>query len=206
MKIVKSAVLFILCLSYLFSLAACDNSDKETQQYPPYYEQLRDSIGQPWQDVVTELGLNPEDTDLYGNGYVILPEKAEFIGHRFHVVLKVQPDYLDDAGAFVWFSYIHEYTGSSNETEIRTAAEDYFKLHESFTQVHGEAKPSHIAPLGSTVEELYEAFCDPKQSMEFAQIGEWDFSDGMTFTAAIGPYVKNELNLVLSYIPNENLN
>lgn len=200
----KNIKAFLLCMIYLlclFSLTACDTAQKDFP-FPPYYEKLRDGIGKPWEDVVKSLGMNPKNATEFGNGfYIILPEKAEFSGYPMYVVLKIQPEFRENPGTVLSFSYYYEYGGDTKESEFRAAAEDVFKLQEAFTQRHGEAKPFHTAPLGSTVEELYEAFCNPRQSMEFAQIGEWDFSDGMTFTAGIGPYKENEMILSLTYFP-----
>ena len=201
---VRNIKAFLLCLIYLlclFSLTACDTAQKDFP-FPPYYEKLRDGIGKPWETVVRSLGMNPKNATEYGNGfYIILPEKAEFCGYSMYIVLNIYPEFHENPGTVVKFSYYYAYDDDTKEAEFRAAAEDVFKLQEDFTQRYGEAKPSYAAPLGNTAEELYEAFCNPKQSMEFAQIGEWDFSDGMTFTAGIGPYKENEMLLSLTFFP-----
>lgn len=127
----KKILAFLLLGVFALGLSACARqaAQEKSGDFPPNYEQYHALIGKERDAVYDSLSLEDKDLQDMGTGLYVLPEKEEYLGYPFKILLSfdVKSDQLLE------FWYALEY-----QNEPENAAKAAGDLLDRMTKLYGE--------------------------------------------------------------------
>ena len=176
LKYRKPAVWMTVIAVILVALIAVFFMTDPGISYPPYHEQLYNSIGQPVEVVCENLNISKEDLiDIEPRGLNYeLPMKAEYAGGEFSVILMFDTDYL--LSGFHYWCRI--------QGDRRKGAEVAAEVAEILSKNYGEQAKTYLSKrrvllTDATVDVLLEQYENKRESSEGVGgvSAAWDVSD-----------------------------
>jgi len=184
----KRTVCMLLLCVLLLALTACaakpEKSETPAKQNPPHFDELTSMLGKSWKDAGAALGYSEQQLQegLEGNiasYYVHIPEKVEYLGMEWDIVLKFNSNDPESPEGILRVIYVRHYDDTDLTARATQAVKDSLAVRDSLLEEYGEMKETAVVIPEYTEEEIIERFSTkPRGSKNENWVANLQFGTG----------------------------
>lgn len=130
----KKRKLYLLCAIVLilsFVVSGCKKTSQETT-HPSNYQQLAGLIGKTMSDVCKEFDVTQEDMENPAIGLYVLPDKINYCGHTFDVLLVFDVTTAEETLYGFWYRSIFKDNAEKAPTLIDDLTEKFTNKYDTW--------------------------------------------------------------------------